>query len=686
MQLNEFHQLREAGGADMPVRVPYLFCSDEWYEGLISCNVFDAGADPFEQTMNLVSDYRDYYYFRDFKRDRLGWWPGRAMYSYFYYVFLPVSNYYQNWYLAPWGDDDVLDDYYWLSVNMGLNLLAEALATPEYGTYCTTPDGELFHLSTDPGIDRSQTSQYYLDAYCDADAPFYDVPQGYGRRRFTTYDYDSGFNFGAYPQEAGHVWTSMAAIWALVDPSAFVVGAEGDVGTYSISHLDYFNEEIFSLVNAMLLEDYSIHSPVLQVTDTSGDGNPKGVLQYPIIAAVYDADRSMRINPETGVAQHEILGPSRSTNALCTTCIQASDCNGYSGGGYGVGGAFCVRGIDDDDPGQGYCTLDCWEMTDVCPEGFYCNPDSTWCLPDEGTTCTDLVSNCSAGNVHGVCPQGETCESGECVALWPIVQSNTSLSQVDDWIFWGMLYSTFGWETRFNDQIMVFKMGTAEEVQPGPGFEVVTFTDPILGDEYGAVREYCDVETIEGGPVGVCSTCQENEDCVGWIGMYYGGVFCEAMDDEISYCLQDCERDATLCDNVDGTVCDGGFCVPEFLEGEDATCVGSEGACSETHPMGDCEVGSTCVAGVCRELQSASGLCRVGWSEVPGGAQMVLRGQEMVEEMNENLMAWADYSGDDEAEDDRLYRNYSRAAFAVEWLMMELNTIRAVYDFFGKVY
>ena len=30
------------------VRVPYLFCSDEWEGGLVSCHAFDQGADPFE--------------------------------------------------------------------------------------------------------------------------------------------------------------------------------------------------------------------------------------------------------------------------------------------------------------------------------------------------------------------------------------------------------------------------------------------------------------------------------------------------------------------------------------------------------------------------------------------------------------------------------------------------------------
>ena len=54
--------------------------------------------------------------------------------------------------------------------------------------------------------------------------------------------------------------------------------------------------------------------------------------------------------------------------------------------------------------------------------------------------------------------------------------------------------------------------------------------------------------------------------------------------------------------------------------------------------------------------------------------------------MNDNLMAWAQYNGGDEDEDNRLYRQYSRAKYAIEWLKMTLNTVRATYDIFGKVY
>ncbi len=52
---------------DRPVRVPYLFCSDEWEGGLVSCHAFDQGADPFEIVRSRAADYRAYYPFINYR-------------------------------------------------------------------------------------------------------------------------------------------------------------------------------------------------------------------------------------------------------------------------------------------------------------------------------------------------------------------------------------------------------------------------------------------------------------------------------------------------------------------------------------------------------------------------------------------------------------------------------------------
>jgi hypothetical protein len=670
VRLGDYLGQRSAPNA--PVRVPYLNCTDEWVGSMTSCQLWDGGADLFEATQNVINDYRAYYYFRDFKRDRLGWDPWYSFTSY-WYAFIQLSDYYQSWYLAPWGYDDVYDDYAWLGVNMGLNLFGEVFATPEYGTYCTQPNGQLFHLSDLRGTSPIDTNDFYLDVYCDKSKPFYQVKQGEGRRRFTLYDVDSGFNFGNYPQETGHVWTTMAAMLALVDPEAFVVGTEGDAGTYAISYVDYFDQEIFRLVNAVFTEDYAVHSPVMEITETNGE-KLVGELHYPVLSAVWDPSASITINPETGQRELDLLGPSRARLGVCEPCIESTDCNGYTGS-YGNGGAFCVQLGD----GQSRCILDCWEMPDdFCGDGFTCD-EQGWCIPD-ASICP--VEACSASQPHGTCPEGQTCEEGACVELWPIVETNTSLSHVDDMMFWGMLYSTFGWESRFNDQINVFKRGTNEEIKPGPGFELVTFTDPILGDEYAAIREQCNATGTTGGATGLCEACETDSECAGYTGALEG-TYCQPLvdaSDPIWYCLQDCTGKPELCPA--GSSCNAsGNCVPDSM-----TCEGISTACSPSYPLGGCDDGQTCFEGACVETTEPSIRCQLGWSTVPGGAQMVMRGQKLVEDYNEALLAYAQDDGSDADRELHLYRAYAKSEFALDWHMMELNTIRAVYNIFGRIY
>jgi hypothetical protein len=62
-----------------------------------------------------------------------------------------------------------------------------------------------------------------------------------------------------------------------------------------------------------------------------------------------------------------------------------------------------------------------------------------------------------------------------------VVESDATFAQVDDLMYYGMFYTTFSFSTRYNDQINVLKLGTDETIDPGPGFEILSFTDPISG-------------------------------------------------------------------------------------------------------------------------------------------------------------------------------------------------------------
>ena len=484
-------------GDDGLVRVPYLFCGDEWTEALASCQVYDGGADPFEAMQAIIADYRAYYYFVNFKRDRLGWDVFDAFYRYFAYTFLPVSNIFQNWYLAPEGADSTQDEYYWWAIHTGFNFLAEVIATPPYGTFCTGTDGDLFHLSDEPGLDPSLASDYYLQVYCDSEAPFYEVAQGDGRARFSSYDVDAGYDFAYQSLEAGHYWATLAAFWALIDPEAFVLGTDADLGTFAISFYDFFADEIHALVNAALVEEYSVFSPVLEVTDESGE-NPTGTLHYPVPSAVWDG--SAYINPENGQGMDNPLGPAGPRSALCAPCDSSRECLGSTGF---TGGTYCQPIAEGSDF---YCLQDCTNDEADCPDGFTCDEFAN-CVPTGGVC---ERSACSADNPNGSCSTGSVCLDGECTGVWPVVQSDTTFSLMDDMVYYGMLYSTASYSTRYNDQLNVFKVGTAEEITPGEGFEVATFTDPFSGDVYGAIVEQC-----QGGDEDTSARCDFGLDETG---------------------------------------------------------------------------------------------------------------------------------------------------------------------------
>ena len=486
MRLDDYVAERDSGVSDRAVRVPYLFCSDEWESALLSCRVFDGGADPFEVTRNVVDDYRAYYYFQYFKRDRFGWRPWRVLFSHFFNTFLPLSDYYQNWYLSPDGYDDVMDDYYWMSINMGFNLIAESMATPSYGTYCTGTNGQLYNLTDEGGSGPEQTSDYFLTAYCDSSQPFYEVPQGDGRRRFTAYDVQSGYNFPDLPNEAGHYWSTLAATWALFDPEAFVLGSDGDAGTYAIQYYDLFDDQIDELVGNILTENYGAYSPVMEVRGENGD-NLVGNLHYQPIARVWDPIERRYLNPETGEVIDTALGPRRLA-ALCESCTSSNQCNGSTGA---LGGTYC-QPLEEGGT-EFFCVQDCTNDAGLCDGDHTCDATGN-CVPDS-LSCDGNVPTCSGATPNGACEDGLACVAGDCVEPWPIVETDATFSLMDDLVFYGMLYSTASWSTRYNDRVNIVKVGTGETIDAGEGFMVLSFTDPISGEVYGTVVEDCESST-----------------------------------------------------------------------------------------------------------------------------------------------------------------------------------------------
>ncbi|MCA9538554.1 MAG: zinc-dependent metalloprotease, partial [Myxococcales bacterium] len=663
MPYPEYLEEKEANPTDRPVRVPFLFCSDEWEGGLVSCHVFDQGADPFEIARSHIDDYRAYYPFVNYRRDRPFfdiWYP---LIDYYYYDFLPLSDIFQSWYVAPYGFDPLFDRVYDLAINSGFNLLAEVMATPPYGRWCQGTNGSLIHLSEEPELQGNERP----DPECETGETLYMEP-GVGRRRFSIYDDQAGYNFPFKPLEAGHYWATLAAVWAITDPDAYILGVDGDAGTYAISFYDWFPEEFEGLMDDLLAKNYPTFAPVAVPTgETSPQGFPTLSLRYNPPAPLYDVASGGYFDPETGASS----GPFRGGPVgLCEPCEANADCAGFTGF---LGGSYCQPLGDDQ-----VCLRDCTNGGDTCPDGTVCQAGN--CVPSDGD-CAPFIGACDGEHPFGACDVG-TCVDNECLdpAARPLVETDPTFAMATDILWYGFIFTTASYSTRFNDQLNVFRPGSDAEVQleDPQAAERYVFTDPLSGVAYAAIQPRC--EAVAGGSAGLCSPCTEDADCVGHTG-FLGGTYCQPIvEDGDTFCLQDCTDDPSLCGA--GEECDDiGNCVPT-----NGAC-GLPKLCSQSFPLGSCPDGFTCYQGECREPFTPTAHCQYQVDRDTGGVQLIKKAQELADNYDRAMRAWYEFDADaDPEEDDRLASLYFRARYRLTNHVDLIETLIASYAIFGRVY
>lgn len=640
------------------VRVPYLFCSDEWESGLVSCHAFDQGADPFEIVQTRINRYRTYYAFDNFRRDNPFfdfWWP---LDTYFFRVFLPISDVFQSWYVAPYGDDPLFDQMYDLAINSGFNLLAEVLSTPRYGEYCESTDGRMIHLSTDPVL---QGDTPYGLGFCKDPGDRSYLRPGDGRRAFSIYDSQQGYYFADKVLESGHYWASLAALWAILDPEAYVLGADGDAGTYAISFYDWFGDELTKLMNDLLVNDFTAFAPQASFDATQG-GLPVMRLDYPRALTLTSSQNGAPYDPETG---QRITDTSGGDTVMCGTCEASRECTGYTGR---YGSVFCETLGDDT-----VCLKDCTNDANSCPSGTVCTQDV--CQPESGE-CTDQFGPCSDDNPFGACDVGR-CIDGQCVDIDSrrVVEAEPTFSISSDIFWYGFLFTTASYSTLFNDQLNVFRTGSRGRVVPeDESSQMVSFTNPMSGVTYGAVQTRCpELENLSyAGPTGECGACEDNAQCSGYTGNY-GATFCQSIaGSDNSYCLQDCTEDPNICGL--GRTCDGiGNCVPDT-----GICPAVK-PCSLTSRFGQCPESQTCVEGEC-----VRAYCQFGFDGEPGSIRMIRRGNELAKTYEAALDVW--YRNNDASIENDLARAYYRSKSDLTSFTDLLETLVATYDIFGRIY
>ena len=491
------------------VRVPYLFCTDDNRGSLRSCNVFDHGADYYEQVSDIFRNYTVNYWFKNFARGRAFWDSYSAAAGYNRY-FMMLSDYMQNDYVSDWetlrdvssaNGYTLNDDVNEMASGATFNFMANIIATPEYGIYCKRKDnGALFNLSNDDEANAS-ISEFNERARCGRDPEYYYVRQGEGRRRYQKYDVEAGFDYSLYELELEHNYTSLFAILALFDNEANVIVDSGDMGTYTLGMYTRYREEAIKLTNGVLAEEYSIHSPILYTDDGQGGEQHEtylnqymksGNLKYPALVKTtyYNADGSrVEYDPLTGESTSEFakLAASKPQFAKCSSadeCLFGNADDTYCGTLYeGQKSDICFGIFFDGDTAEANCPSGT-RAVDLGGE-WVCELASNG---DPDTVYANLANTkCSPSYVAGACDNGNVCRDGVCQEPYHRVESDSSLTQKYYMTIYGtLLTGPIEMDTTLYDQLNIYRKGSGDTNVAMGDFQEVTFENPITGEIYAA--------------------------------------------------------------------------------------------------------------------------------------------------------------------------------------------------------
>lgn len=281
--------INAAGGSNIPVEVPFMFCSDYEVGANLLCNRNDQGADVFEMTSKWMERFNQSYVFQNFRRDRLTYSPSAVASGKFGRFLGNIPNVYQQWlfnifYLAKYYQlspeemdkfyglgDPIYQNYWTMAVIDSTNLLMQQLAVPSAGYHGKKADGSWEYVPTgDPQNRRLETAaENTLKAELarPQNGGYSDivyVPRGPGRSMFTVYDTFGYDNFSRV-NEAGHFWDVYAALIALSTSETNFLGVDrgSDALRYSLPYYTTFNLEMAPLFNNYWTENAPYYAPSL---------------------------------------------------------------------------------------------------------------------------------------------------------------------------------------------------------------------------------------------------------------------------------------------------------------------------------------------------------------------------------------------------------------------------------------
>ncbi|GAB4303301.1 MAG: hypothetical protein Kow0090_18870 [Myxococcota bacterium] len=261
--------------------VPYRFCSDEFNGSYPQCRTWDEGASTLEIVSDAINQYQNYYFFNNFKRDRLTWAISGVdsyMNRIFSRYFVPMANIFQFMYLYRFyvfgglADKDIRQAYqFYADLSKGAceaaNLFATVLAAPYPGRHCYYSSEYIYY------------PDYFFsnpDSICNQDPahPSLFIPVGEGR--YYSNDWTDHYLYKI--KRIGSLYDKILALQAITYTSSPFerIDPMSDIGFFNINFYRIFKPELLRFFHGLVSERYDLSGGRIK----NGEYHPKILCDY----------------------------------------------------------------------------------------------------------------------------------------------------------------------------------------------------------------------------------------------------------------------------------------------------------------------------------------------------------------------------------------------------------------------
>lgn len=344
-------------------RVPYRFCSDEYYGTSIECNIWDQGADYLEAFQDVENGWNEYYMTNFFRRGRAGWglWLYPSLQRIYGRWMVPMVRFYQHWlirassrgyewYGSEWGGYDTM-----MATMAATDFLANVVTTPTVGTYYFDEDLDMW-MNIDEEIDYRAPFYFEEEENIDYANDYANIGLDQGRYGYEQLrrneDDEAGYYYFLETEVMSWFWAKWTAMMAMVLPDADIMGADtaSDSTAYSIPMYLIFDDELNTFFGALPREDFDIIGNC--VVKNGGEGRDSNqVLSRNLASGAPQAcNSSTSLNPYTEVYGNSDFNMRQLSILYGSAYFQSN----YSPSWFDLSNVYILGRGYNIDPGEGF--------------------------------------------------------------------------------------------------------------------------------------------------------------------------------------------------------------------------------------------------------------------------------------------------------------------------------------------